>query len=226
MPGQAALAMWWNIAPAMREEFEHWHSHEHFAERLALPGFLRASRWAEAHGGEGFFVFYELERHEALHSPEYLASLNSPSDWSRRLMPHHRDMVRCQTRVVASRGGTVAGHALTVRLSPAAGKSQALKERLLAMVDVLPHERGLSGAHFLQTDAPAIAATTEQALRGHADAAADWIFVVNGYEPAALRSLAGTALSAASLEAAGASAGVAVGLYALRLSVARADRVA
>jgi len=41
--GQAAVAMWWNIAPEHREEFEHWHSHEHFPERMGIPGFLRGS---------------------------------------------------------------------------------------------------------------------------------------------------------------------------------------
>ncbi|HUG22283.1 MAG TPA: hypothetical protein VMN83_07135, partial [Albitalea sp.] len=76
MRGQAALAMWWDMAPGVCDEFEHWHSHEHFPERLALPGFQRASRWAEADGGEGFFVLYELATYEALVSAEYLASLN------------------------------------------------------------------------------------------------------------------------------------------------------
>jgi len=56
MLGAAALAMWWDMAPDMRAEFEHWHTHEHFPERLALPGFMRASRWADAKGGDGFFV--------------------------------------------------------------------------------------------------------------------------------------------------------------------------
>ena len=51
--GSAAIAMWWDIAPAQRKEFEDWHSHEHFPERLSIPGFLRASRWAGAN--ESFF---------------------------------------------------------------------------------------------------------------------------------------------------------------------------
>ena len=42
--GKACLAMWWDMAPDMRAEFEHWHSHEHFPERLAIPGFQRATR--------------------------------------------------------------------------------------------------------------------------------------------------------------------------------------
>ena len=77
--GKACLAMWWDIAPDVRAEFEHWHSHEHFPERLGLPGFHRASRWTSASGGEGIFVMYELASYETLSSPDYLASLNAPS---------------------------------------------------------------------------------------------------------------------------------------------------
>src|SRR4051812_11628779 len=112
--GQAALAMWWDMAPQRRAEFEHWHTHEHFPERLAIPGFLRASRWADAGGGPGFFVMYELASHAALASPEYLARLNAPTPWSVQLMPHHSNMVRSQCEVLASCGAAVGRHVLTL----------------------------------------------------------------------------------------------------------------
>jgi hypothetical protein len=70
--GSAAIAMWWDIAPAQRIEFEDWHSHEHFPERLSLPGFLRGSRWSSAN--EGVFVMYELETYDTLTSPCYLSA--------------------------------------------------------------------------------------------------------------------------------------------------------
>src|ERR1700709_2322963 len=94
--GQAALAMWWDMAPAMRQEFEDWHTHEHFPERLGVPGFLRSSRWTSANGGEGIFVLYELRDHEVLSSAEYVGRLNAPTPWSTKLMPHHKNMVRTQ----------------------------------------------------------------------------------------------------------------------------------
>ena len=83
--GKAASAMWWDIAPDVRADFEDWHAHEHFPERLSMPGFRRGTRWSDASGGEGMFVMYELEGHRhALASPEYLARLNAPSPWSTR----------------------------------------------------------------------------------------------------------------------------------------------
>lgn len=223
MLGQAALAMWWDISPPIREEFEYWHSHEHFPERLALPGFERGSRWAHAAGGEGFFILYELATYEALVSREYLARLNAPSTWSQKMMPHHRHMVRSQCRVLASRGGAVAGHALTVRFSPAPGAEEGLRAHLEALVHQLPAQPGITGAHLLRTDTPAIASTTEQRIRGNADLAADWIFVANGYDAPALRRLAAGKLPAGSLQAAGAAEGAINGIYGLRLSMVPAE---
>jgi quinol monooxygenase YgiN len=223
MLGQAALAMWWDMDCDVLVEFEHWHSHEHFPERLALPGFQRASRWADACNGQGFFVLYELKSYEALVSPQYLARLNAPSEWSRKMMPHHRNMVRSQCRVLESRGGAVAGNAITVRCSPAAGEQDRLRSHLRALVQDLPAQPGLVGAHLLQTDTPAIAPTTEQQIRGLADRAADWIFIAIGYDAQALRQLAEGALSAAALQGAGTSAGAITATYALRLSLAAAE---
>jgi hypothetical protein len=219
--GDAALAMWWDMAPELRAEFEHWHSHEHFPERLALPGFLRASRWAAADGSEGFFILYELREHAALSSPEYLARLNAPTPWSTRLMPHHRNMVRSQTRVLHSHGAGVARHAMTVRLAPREGESQRLQAALRASVEQLPLRAGLGGAHLLRTDTPAIAPTTEQKIRGHADRSADWVLVVCGYELAMLQALRDDALAPAALEALGAEPGAAASCYTLSLSMTR-----
>ena len=60
--GRAAIAMWWDISAERKAEFEDWHSHEHFPERLAhcrASSAARAGRAAD--GGPGFFVLYELD---------------------------------------------------------------------------------------------------------------------------------------------------------------------
>ena len=221
--GKAALAMWWDIAPAVRAEFEDWHSHEHFPERLGIPGFRRGSRWTSATGGEGIFVMYELEAHEILSSPRYLARLNSPTPWSTKMMPHHRNMVRTQCRVIESSGGGVARQAATVRLSPVEGREQELRSNLKSLLDKLCTRPGLVGAHLLQHEAPPIAATAEQRIRGMADAVADWVLIAVGYDPAALKHLAETELAPDSLIQAGATPGQTTGLYSLSYSATPAD---
>ena len=216
--GAAALAMWWNLAADVRAEFEHWHSHEHFPERLALPGFLRATRWTDADGGAGVFVMYELATHEVLASPGYVARLNAPTPWSARMMPHHRGMVRTQCRVLESHGAAVARHAATVRLAPrTAADAGPLRAHLAALYGALVMRPGLLGAHLLQHAAPALAPTTEQKIRG-GDAAADWIVVVTGYDLAALDALLVGELGDAALAVAGAAPATQRGRYALSAS--------
>lgn len=213
--GQGALAMWWDIAPEHRAEFEDWHTHEHFLERMGIPGFLRGSRWAAADGGEGFFVLYELASYDTLISPAYLARLNAPSPWSTRMMPHHRNMVRSQCRVLESCGGALSRHALTVRLSPEEGSEDRLRIYLRELARALRSRRGTSAGHLLWHEAPSIATTTEQKIRGGADAAADGIFIACGYELAALEALARVELSDITLTAAGARPRSVQGLYTL-----------
>ena len=125
--GRAAVAMWWTIDPAMRSEFQHWHSHEHFPERMGIPGFRRGSRWAERDGGPGFFVMYELDSPAILGSDGYLDRLNHPTPWSTKMMPHHLGMVRSLCRVASSHGGGVAGYTTTIRLSPTPGRAEQVR---------------------------------------------------------------------------------------------------
>ncbi|TFZ02548.1 hypothetical protein EZ313_14910 [Ramlibacter henchirensis] len=212
--GGAALAMWWNMAPQMRAEFEHWHTHEHFPERLGIPGFRRASRWVDAAGGEGIFVLYELEAHGVLSSGAYLRSLNAPTPWSTRMMPHHRDMVRSQCRVLASAGGAVAGYAATVRLSPASGAQDRLQPGLQHRLAEWAGRAGLVGAHLLRHEAPAIAVTTEQKIRG-GDSHADWVLVLTGYDAAVLEKVVRDEMSDAALAALGARSGSTSGFFRL-----------
>jgi hypothetical protein len=224
--GKAALAMWWDVDARRRSDFEHWHTHEHFPERLAIPGFRRASRWTSADGGEGIFVLYELEEHGVLGSPAYLARLNAPTPWSTRMMPEHRHMVRSQCRVLESHGAVTARQALTLRLSPLPGRDQALRAALDDLSARLPQQPGLAGAHLLRHESPSIAPTTEQKIRAHADRSADWVLLVCGYEAEALRVLAAGALADATLQALGAAVGIERGLYALSCSATPPDVLA
>ena len=120
--GHAAVAMWWDVSPGQLSEFEDWHSHEHFPERLSIPGFLRGSRWASSEETQAFFVMYELAAYETLTSSHYLARLNNPTPWSTKMMPHHRNMVRSQCEIVESHGGGIARSMMTVAFLPERAK--------------------------------------------------------------------------------------------------------
>jgi hypothetical protein len=221
--GKAAVAMWWDMAPAHRNEFEDWHSHEHFPERLRIPGFLRGSRWASATGGDGFFIMYELQAYETLTSPAYLARLNDPTPWSAKMMPKHRNMVRSQCQVLESHGGGMAGAMLTIRLSPAPQQDQALRSHLRQLLGELPQRPGVTATHLLQTQTPQVAPTTEQQIRGGADRVADWIVLAGGYDTQALLRLADQELGPPALAEAGALQEQTAALYRLSYTMTPGD---
>lgn len=221
--GEAAIAMWWDMDPNMRREFEHWHSHEHFPERLSIPGFLRGTRWAQADKGNGFFIMYELDRYATLSSPHYLERLNKPTPWSTKLMPYHANMVRSQCCVLESRGGATARHALTLRLSPSPEKEFTLRAYLKTFFDETVWKAGITAAHLLYTQTPAIAQTKEQEIRGGNDQSADWIIVVTGYEIDTLKALLKTDLSEHVLVRVGAHKTLVSGLYSLSYTAMASD---
>jgi hypothetical protein len=221
--GNAAVAMWWDMAAALRTEFEHWHSHEHFPERLRIPGFRRGSRWVDAANGDGCFVLYELDAYETLTSPHYLARLNDPTPWSIKMMPHHRNMVRSQCRIAESFGGGVAGAMLTLRLSPHPDQADALRRQLRRILGELSTRQGVTGGHLLRTHTPEAMQTVEQRIRGGADSVADWIILVSGYDDRALLELVSGELDSKALVEAGARPEQTLSLYKLSFALTPND---
>lgn len=215
------MALFFDIVPGQETEHDHWHTHEHFGERLAIPGFLRASRWTAVDGAPRYFVMYEVADVGVLTSAAYLARLDNPSPWTRRMMPHYRGMVRGLTRVACSAGHAIAGHAAVLRIEAAAGRGAALDAALASLTADLAQRPGLSGAHLLAAavEAPM---TQEQAIRGR-DATVDRVLIAVGYDEAAVHALTAGALAEAALTALGARPGCLPRIYRLGATATAAD---
>lgn len=183
--GGAAIAIWSALDPGMLEEHDAWHCGEHLAERLAIPGFLRGRRAnaIDAADPEQRFIFYEIESIEVATSAPYLARLNDPTPWSRKLMAASR-LNRTLCRVVASEGFGVGGHLLALRIEKG--------EQLAKEIAALARAPGIVGAHLLQKDTRVVRPVTgEEKLRhGGADASAEWILIVEAYAGEALERIA------------------------------------
>ncbi|WP_028135466.1 hypothetical protein [Bradyrhizobium japonicum] len=221
--GKAAVAMWWSVRADQRAEFGDWHSHEHFPERMDIPGFRRGSRWTSTTDAEGFFVLYELAEYEVLTSKGYLDRLNAPTPWSAKMMPHHLGMIRSQCRVIESFGGGVAASLATIRLSPQAGREADLQAQLANMLGTLAQKPGLTGVHLLRTDTPRTSApTAEQQIRGR-DGTADWIVLLSGYDADAVEAVIAGPLSPGSLGALGAQNNPTIGCYRLAFTMTPQD---
>lgn len=73
---------------ALEEEFNDWYDTEHFPQRIALPGFVSASRWVCVDGWPRWMALYDLASIDALKSDAYRTVSGAQSTpWSRRLLP-------------------------------------------------------------------------------------------------------------------------------------------
>jgi hypothetical protein len=186
MLGAAAVAMWCDVALEVKDEFDDWHAHEHQPERLSIPGFLRGSRWVSIDGRNSYVMLYETQDEATVTAGPYLERLNNPTPWSRKMMAHHKNMVRSLCRVQASHGAGIGQFLRTGRFAPEAGQEEWLERRLAELLPSLPSRKGIVAAHLLRRIAqPATPQTAEQKMRG-GDGSADWIVLVNGYDADAL----------------------------------------
>ena len=196
--GAGVAAIWHNVEEALQKDYNHWHCHEHMAERVGIPGFRRGRRYVAIEGEPEFFHFYETESLATLTSPEYLARLNTPTPWTRHIGPHIRDNNRTLSTVVASYGNGVGAAILTGRLAPLAGREAEMRAWLAEeLFPDIVQGPGVVAAHLLRGDDDASnLGTEEKAMRETRDAVADWVVLVEALEPDALVALCDGPLAA------------------------------
>jgi hypothetical protein len=202
---QAALLLLFDIASDAIAEHDDWHTREHLPERLAIPGFLRGSRWIAAAGAPRYFVMYEVREVATLASSAYLARLNSPTPWTAKMMKSYIDMRRALCSVAASFGAGLGSTALLVRYSAEPARRQTLHDWLTK--DVLPSVAAQPGIAGARVFAAALEAgmTREQEIRGR-DGALDSALLVTGYDAGVVAALADRELHARDFAAHGALA--------------------
>lgn len=109
LEGTAFIALWNDRSPE-RSDYDVWHSREHVPERLAVPGMIRATRYAGGKGNlPGYFTLYVLEDIRVLDRSEYVHLLNNPTPWSRSMRPDFSRFLRVPCLTELSRGGGVGG---------------------------------------------------------------------------------------------------------------------
>jgi hypothetical protein len=215
--GKAVVAIWNGLKPGARADFYEWHSREHMLERVAIPGFLRGRRLIAERGHPEWFTLYEVEGPQVLAGADYLARLNAPTDWTKRVVPSFTDVTRSLCRTTFTTGPGVGGAMATIRCDAAAGRSAELAgyfEKVLASLAELPR---VHGAHLCQVEADASAVeTVERKVRPGANLVAEFVVLIEASSPDALSPVV-EGFTAQRLVRAGASpeAPLEVGLYRL-----------
>jgi hypothetical protein len=110
------LAIWNSCAPGSEGDFEEWYQHEHFFERIGVPGFLLGRRYEAVRGTPPYFCIYLTQSPTVLKSPAYIERLNNPTPQTRKIMSGpFRDMVRTVCGLTARYGAMRGAVAVTAR---------------------------------------------------------------------------------------------------------------
>jgi hypothetical protein len=197
LAGKGVIAIWQDLLPEARQDYYEWHNRQHVPERLSIPGFRRARRFIAVSGGPEFYTLYEADTPEDVSGKAYLERLNSPTEWTRRIMPAFRNMARSVCRVAYTEGVGEGGFMLTQRFGFPPGKQSALARdlchRLLPPLSALP---GIAGVHCCLADTSASrAATFEKTFRAAVDLTPPCVVMIEGTSCAYVRT-AGEILAA------------------------------
>jgi hypothetical protein len=200
--GRGALANWGGVIAAADSDYNDWHSREHMPERLAVPGFRRGRRCIGVAGTPEplrYFMLYEVDTPQVLVSGPYLARLDDPTPWTRRILAQYVAPCRTVCTVAMTGGCGVGGYTASVRFAPsdpeaACAEACTWVPRLLA----LP---GIVAAHVLRGERTlGQQPTAEKRFReaqGEPDRTTDLAFLIDGLDEAdttaAMRELLGLA---------------------------------
>ena len=116
--GTAFLALWNAFDHRLLDEYECWHTFEHVPERLGVPGFLSARRYASGEGADRcFFTLYEIDSLDVLETPAYRELVDLPTSWSAKMRRSFSGFRRFPCSRVASAGYGLSGAIATYVLS-------------------------------------------------------------------------------------------------------------
>lgn len=147
--GTAFMAIWHDIKPEGEVEYNRWHTQEHMPERIGVPGFERARRYADWNLAKyRYYTLYEGATLDVFQSPAYRARLNAPTPWSNRMQPNFLNFARSACATLASVGVGVGGAIATVRLNFTDGDSAALGGVSRKIADQIMQLHGICGVHI------------------------------------------------------------------------------
>jgi hypothetical protein len=161
--GSGLLVLWGHARPGTDEDaLNDWWTHEHLPERLAVPGFVRARRYARRPSPSDateYLTVYEGETIDTFSSPGYMSALNNPTPRTKANLPSIASMDRSACRVLHSVvregfGGAVGGSAIFAHFNVGGGQQRKdLQDWIIAQLT--PTVIGKSGSlalHLVERD--------------------------------------------------------------------------
>src|SRR5262249_42498892 len=94
MAGQEAqglLAVWTDIAPEAEAEFNEWYNTEHIPQLVGIPGIISGRRYQAVDGSPKYLALYDLAIPEVVKSDAFRQLRESPTLWSKKIVPLFRN---------------------------------------------------------------------------------------------------------------------------------------
>ena len=103
-------------------EFNRWYQQQHLPEQLGVAGFTGGRRYQALGAQPAYLAVYECESLAVLSSPSYRQCTANPTDWTRKVMPSLRNMLRAVCRETWTIGDGIGGTAIVVQCKPLQGR--------------------------------------------------------------------------------------------------------
>ena len=171
MSHKGFLAIWCEMDQADLKDYRNWITQEHIADRTPLPGWLGARFCIDIENECAHFFLYATEGKHVFSEAPYLDVLNTPSPWTKRLMPKFGPFDRALGEQLFKVGNGFGGYMLVSRIkqNTVASLSQVQAELAqLVEVDEIVSVR-LMKVDRGSTDIPTQEKTMRQGLEGDFD---------------------------------------------------------
>jgi len=120
---RALLLVWTDIPAEMENEFNDWYDREHLRERVEVPGFISARRFAAISATPRYLALYEAQSAAVMMSDAYLALKRSRDARSRRFVRAFANTIKATCDVVSHEG---VGEGAFLGLLPVTGEGGRL----------------------------------------------------------------------------------------------------
>ena len=175
--GKGMLLTSMDIDLEHEEDFNRWYDREHLEERVAIEGFIEARRYVAEDGAPKYLFLYSTETIDVLNSPAYKARLANPTAWSKKTMARFKNMIRAVGRITISSGKGRGATLGIVRIRPANGGHDTLREALRTALDPQAMD-GIISMHVVESD-PALSGPTTEIPTAAGAGAGDWFVLID-----------------------------------------------
>jgi hypothetical protein len=126
-------------------------------------------------GAPKYLFLYSTETIDVLNSPAYKARLANPTEWSKKTMARFKNMIRAVGHITVSRGKGRGATLGIVRIRPANGGHETLREALRTALDPRSMD-GIVSMHVIESD-PALSGPTTEIPA--AAGSGDWFVLID-----------------------------------------------